>query len=567
MKKSPFLLAAALAFFAALPVAVSAQTPRLLNVTNKPVLELNIWPGAAPGEKGDIGPERVLPERPRPFDQIDNVSVPTLMVFQPEASKRTGTGVLVIPGGGLARLALETEGYEAAQWFNDQGITAFVLKYRVPARSGGPRYLAGLQDAQRAMGIIRSRAAEWGVDADAIGSIGYSAGAEINIMLSVYHADARMYPEVDAADKFSTRPDFNIPIYGGGFTTQTALREDIQTRLNKSTPPMFIVHAFDDNAQSSITLMAALKRANIPSELHIFAAGGHGFGMRDTGLPVGAWRDQLVAWLRWQGFLDPVGVRSFARDYFANKNDPAKRPAFSAVNRNATMQQAFAAQRRLVNAEIKAGAAVAGYKGGFTTAASQSTNKLKAPAHAVLYKAGRIDAKAGENVPVKGNPSLLVETEIGYVMATDIGTKLRVPRQAATTVEAIVPVIELPNNPGEFRRGALVMNPLDAVAANIGSNQYIVGPRVATKDIANTDTVAVTLTRDGKEVHKTTGADVKGGQTQMLMDLINQIIDQGHVIRAGDIIITGALAGAKPAEKGKYTADYGTLGKVEFTVE
>lgn len=557
------LAASAFVFTAA---SVSAEATRLPNVTLQAAAEFNLWPAAAPGETGNIGPERILPNRPRPFDQLENVSVPTLLVFPPAPEKRNGTAALVIPGGGLERLAIETEGIEVAEWLNAQGITAFVLKYRVPARAGGPRYMAGLQDAQRAMGLIRSRAAEWQLDPAAIGSIGFSSGAELNLLLSVFHAEARQYPRVDDADTLSTRPDFNIAIYGGGFATQNALREDIQSRINQSTPPMFVAHAFDDAAMSSVVLMAALKRANIPSELHIFAAGAHGFGVRDSGLTVAHWRDRCLGWLAQLGYLDPAGVRGFARD-FAAATDPRKRPSFSQVNPKATLDHAFAAQRRLVAATVAQGGAVAGYKGAFTTAAAMSGNGLKTPLHGVLFKAGRIDATAGTPATVKGNPALLVETEIGYVIATDIGTKLRVPRQALTTIEALVPVIELPNNPGVMKDGKLTVQPLDAVAGNIGSNQFIVGATVSPATLANPDALAVSLARDGKRLHETTGAEASGGQAEMLMTLINQIVEQGHVLHRGDIIITGALGGAKPAEKGSYTADFGQLGKIEFKVE
>ena len=215
MKSPPRLVLAlaALALLIAAAPALTAQVATLPNVTYQPSETINLWPSIAPGETGNIGPERILPNRPRPFDQIDNVSVPTLAIFHPPADKRTGTGVLVIPGGGLDRLAIETEGYEVAQWLNEHGITAFMLKYRVPRRTPGPGWRVGVQDAQRAMGLIRAHAAEWKVDPDAIGAIGFSAGAEINVRLSVLHAEPRQYPRVDAADDLSSRPDFNIARY------------------------------------------------------------------------------------------------------------------------------------------------------------------------------------------------------------------------------------------------------------------------------------------------------------------------------------------------------------------
>jgi 2-keto-4-pentenoate hydratase/acetyl esterase/lipase len=540
-----------------LAAAARAQSVTLPNVTLRPAETINLWPGAAPGETGNLGPERIVPQRPRPFDQITDVSVPTLAVFHPPADKRLGTGVLVIPGGGLDRLAIETEGYEVAEWLNARGLTAFMLKYRVPARSGGPRYKVGLQDAQRAMGLIRARAAEWKVDADAIGAIGFSAGAEIGVMLSAYHAEPRHYEPVDDADKLSTRPDFNVSIYAGGITEfrSGALREDIATRL-KNSPPTFIVHAFDDAAQSSIILMQALKRANLASELHIFSAGAHGFGVRDTGLPVGRWRELCFDWLGPLGFLDAPGVRAFAREHAAGRQ-----PQLLALSPGADRASAYAAQRRIVADALRRGGAVAGYKAAFATGPAGE------PAHGVLFKAGRIDAAPGSPTAVALEPGLLLETEIGYVIATDIATKVRTPRQALSAVEALVPVVELPRYLGPVADGRPAIDPREAIADNIGSHRFIVGPAVASATIANLDALAVSLRRDGRVVHETTGADARGGQAHMLMTLINQIVEQGRILHRGDVIITGALAGPKPAEKGSYAADFGALGKIEFKIE
>ena len=191
----------------------------------------NIWPGAAPDETGDRGPEYMLVERRRPFYQIADVSVPTLAVYLPEKSKATGAAILVIPGGGLVRLAIEHEGYEVAKWLSDNGIAAFVLKYRVPGEGRETAWKKGMQDAQRAMGIIRTRAAEWNIDPNGVGAIGFSAGGEIGTRLSLF--DEKAYPRVDASDDQPTRPAFMINIYPGGLAsggfrgTPVAMREDL----------------------------------------------------------------------------------------------------------------------------------------------------------------------------------------------------------------------------------------------------------------------------------------------------------------------------------------------------
>jgi 2-keto-4-pentenoate hydratase/acetyl esterase/lipase len=567
MKKlSAYLCVVALASVLTTQRSFSAPAAAVLpNVSLVPSEMIVLWPNGAPDESGPRGTEHVIPDRPRPFDQIADVTEPTLAVCLPPKEKRNGTAMLVIPGGGLERLAIEHEGYEVAEWLNEQGIAAFILKYRVPPRDPKARWKVGVQDAQRAMGIIRSRAKEWAIDADALGSIGFSAGAEINVVLSVRGSD-RQYARIDTADDLSPRPNFNIAIYGGGFADVKAneLRADIASRINKDTPPMFIAHAFDDQALSSVILMNALKRAGVVSELHIFGAGAHGFGVRDTGLPVGEWRQLCLHWLEWQGFLDSAAVRSYATDFLrAKSKSAATYPSFSDATQSPTMAEAFAVQRRVVGAALHAGDQIVGYKGGYTSAQSQTAMKVDGPLHGVLLKSGRIDAAKPVVVKTEAGRPMMVETEIGYVIAVDIGTKLRLPRQAISAVESIVPAIELPQALGE----TMAKSAVDMVAANIGSYRFLVGAPVSPNDLGDTDAVAVELKRDGATLHTGRGAEVKDGQAANLMRLMNQIIDEGHVLHRGDIIICGSLGGAKPAARGEYVADYGRLGKVEFRIE
>jgi 2-keto-4-pentenoate hydratase/acetyl esterase/lipase len=559
---------AALLFVSLLSIArlSAADVAVLPNVTLTASETITLWPAGAPGEKGDVGVEHVLPDRPRPFDQITDVSVPTLSVFLPPADKRTGAAMLVLPGGGLERLALEHEGYEVAEWLNEHGIAAFVLKYRVPFRDPAQRWKVGVQDGQRAMGIIRSRASEWGVDVDSVGAIGFSAGAELNVVMSVYKE--RQYTPIDAADALSARPDFNIAIYGGGFANMRTndMRADIASRIGKDTPPMFIAHAFDDGALSSIILMNALKRANVPSELHIFGAGAHGFGVRASGAPVGQWQDLCLNWLRWQGYLDTAAVRAFAKTFIkAQSDDSASLPRFSVVNRSADVAQAFAAQHRIVRDAVQHGDEIAGYKGAYTSSAAQARAKVSGRAHGVLLKSGRVDATAATTIPLNAKRPIFVETEIGYVIAVDIGSKLTVPRQALTCFEAVAPVIELPYNAGPRMGGE--SNGLDGIGGNIGSGRFIVGTSVAPNKIPDLDAVSVVLRRDAETLHTGKGADVQGGQGANLMAIINQVIEQGHVIHRGDIIICGNLGGAREGKPGSYSADYGALGKIEFKLE
>jgi acetyl esterase/lipase len=252
----------------------------------------NIWPGAAPDQTEDIGNKYMLVERRRPFYQITNVSVPTLAVYLPDADKANGAAILVLPGGGLTRLTVEHEGYEVAQWLNEIGITAFVLKYRVPDVSRETRWKKGVQDAQRAMSIIRSRADQWNVDPNGVGAIGFSAGGEIGTRLSLIADDERLYDKVDAADEQSIRPNFMLNIYpgglaGGGFRGRpVAMREGIVESINANTPPMFFVHAFSDASLNSMMMALELKKKRIPAKLYIFQDGAHGFGARESGSPL-----------------------------------------------------------------------------------------------------------------------------------------------------------------------------------------------------------------------------------------------------------------------------------------
>src|SRR5580658_1868185 len=186
---------------------------------------LKLWPNGAPGEKGDIGEER---DMTKPSDgliggktviRLGNVSVPTITVYQPPSDKNTGAAVVVCPGGGYNILAMDLEGTEVCQWLNSAGVTAVLLKYRVPARKGLERYAAPLQDAQRAVGLVRFRAAEWRIDPKRIGIMGFSAGGHLSATVST-HFEKRTYESVDEADQTGCRPDFTMLIYPAYLTRE-----------------------------------------------------------------------------------------------------------------------------------------------------------------------------------------------------------------------------------------------------------------------------------------------------------------------------------------------------------
>jgi acetyl esterase/lipase len=270
----------------------------------------DVWPGKAPGEKGDIGPEKLMPpgKDKRPVERLANVTRPTLTVYQPPEGTRTGTAVLVCPGGGYHILAMDLEGTEVAQWLNSIGVTAIVLKYRVPRREGQPKHQAPLQDAQRAMSIVRSNAAEWAYNPKRIGILGFSAGGHLSAAVSTNH-DQRTYKPIDEIDKTSNRPDFTVLLYPGylvadeGKSPEKGLAPEI--RVSKDTPPMFLAHAQDDPIlpENSIQMFLALKRAKVPAELHIYSSGGHGFGLRKSEHACSTWPARCEEWLKAQGML------------------------------------------------------------------------------------------------------------------------------------------------------------------------------------------------------------------------------------------------------------------------
>ncbi len=273
----------------------------------EPALTLNLWPDKAPGETGQLAEEKVeFFKGALPKKQISNVSRPTLEIFRPVKGKENGAAVVICPGGGFTVLMMDYEGEDCAVWLNTLGVTTIVVKYRVPIRANGPRYLAALQDTQRALSLVRSKAVEWGLDPKRIGVLGFSAGGEASTVASTNY-DKPSYPAVDEVDKVSSRPDFAIAIYPGGLVENGQLIADV--RVTKETPPMFITVANNDPAaEGSAELYLALKRAGVSVELHIYADGVHGFGMRPSPEPHATWTARLADWLNAQGLLKPAAA-------------------------------------------------------------------------------------------------------------------------------------------------------------------------------------------------------------------------------------------------------------------
>ncbi|HRH98239.1 MAG TPA: alpha/beta hydrolase [Prosthecobacter sp.] len=287
MKLIPVFLLVSSSLFAAEPVVVK------------------LWPGGAPEKSGvKIEAEKEMPRKSADdVMRLTNVTEPMITVFKPE--KPNGTAVLVCPGGGYGILAYEHEGSQVCDFLVQHGVTGILLKYRVPKRDPKDPGREALQDAQRAMGIIRHHAAEWGLKPDRIGILGFSAGGHLTVMTTL-HANERTYTTDPALDVEDATPNFAVPVYPAYLVS----KEDPFHLLpgfevSAKSPPMCFVHANDDSwsATASALLYLEYKKLNIPCELHIYAKGGHGFGMRKSGGPVNDWPDRVAEWMKSMGYM------------------------------------------------------------------------------------------------------------------------------------------------------------------------------------------------------------------------------------------------------------------------
>ena len=276
---------------------------------------VELWPGKTPGDVGIKGTETSrIHQSPLvgPTKLITNVTKPALTVCLPSRDKNTGTAMVICPGGGYWDLYWELEGEEVAAWLNSVGIAGIILKYRCPRRAGeekaepapGPQL-----DAQRAVSLLRSRAAEWRIDPHRIGIVGFSAGGHLALATATGF-EKRKYEPSDAIDQVSCRPDFAVACYSGYLKVKDKdeIRSDL--RIPAHTPPIFLAHASDDNtsyggslSENSALMYLALKRAGIPTELHIYATGDHDFGVRQNEKLPSSWPDLCLKWLRSQGLL------------------------------------------------------------------------------------------------------------------------------------------------------------------------------------------------------------------------------------------------------------------------
>ena len=299
-----------LAAVASMTTSVFAQNPGWPPAPGHTTLP--VWPHAAPGAPPNPAPEVDTTTAKdhlvagKPIIRLGNVSAPTLTLYTP-TGKNTGAAVVVFPGGGYRILAIDLEGTEVCDWLNSAGITCILLKYRVPDTGPYPKSAAALQDAQRAFGIVRSHATEWHIDPQRIGVLGFSAGAHLAAALST-HFDQRLYDPIDAADQLSCRPDFAVIIYPGYLAlAEQNFAPNPEIHVTEKTPPSFIVQAEDDgvHVENSTVYFLALKNAKVPAEMHLYAQGGHGYGLRRSALPVTAWPQLVETWLHTIQVLPP----------------------------------------------------------------------------------------------------------------------------------------------------------------------------------------------------------------------------------------------------------------------
>jgi acetyl esterase/lipase len=272
----------------------------------EPTVEL-LWPGGAPGAKGDTEGDK-----------------PSLTIYLPSQEKATGAAVVICPGGGYGHLAMDHEGHQIGQWLNSFGVAGFIVKYRHRNSGAGYGHPAPIQDAQRAIQTVRSRAEEWGVDPGRIGIIGFSAGGHLASTAATHFNESFVEPR-DAIDRVSPRPDFAILIYpvisfvepfthtGScrnllGPDPDPALVEKMsnERQVTAQTPPTFLLHTWEDKvvpAENSIYFYLALRKANVPAEMHIFLKGAHGFGLGQKLEEASAWPKLCETWMRESGFL------------------------------------------------------------------------------------------------------------------------------------------------------------------------------------------------------------------------------------------------------------------------
>jgi acetyl esterase/lipase len=292
----------------ALALALAIAAPAFSQTT------MPLWPGTPPGTP-NVATGQQEQDTTKPTDnmiagkrvaRIGFVSKPTLAFYPAPAAKNTGAAVVVFPGGGYQILAYDLEGTEVCDWLNRIGVNCVLVKYRVPNAGPFPKYTQDLADAQRAVRLVRQHATEWQIDRHRVGVLGFSAGGHLVAVLGA-HASDPVYPPIDVADKLDARPDFTLLIYPGTLELDDTHNLRPEVKPVALTPPSFLVQAEDDpvKVENAWVYYEALKQAKIPAEMHLFANGGHGYGLRATRLPITHWPDLAATWLHTLGITTP----------------------------------------------------------------------------------------------------------------------------------------------------------------------------------------------------------------------------------------------------------------------
>jgi len=288
-----------------------------LIAADKPLV-VELWPGKVPDEAVNVGEEKIVMSPKLDHKQVEvtestrmvtNVSKPTLTIYRPAKDKDTRTAVLICPGGGYWNLFWQLEGEEVAAWLNSLGVTGIILKYRVPRQPDEPKSEPArrpLEDAQRAVSLVRSNAGQWGIGPRRIGIVGFSAGGHLALAAATSF-EKRTYAPVDGSDEASCRPDFAILCYPGYLKPKDKDQLSPGLRIPAGTPPIFLAHGGADiisPPEHSVVAYLALRRAGVAAELHVYATAAHDFGVRPSDHPCSTWTQACAAWLRHQGFLD-----------------------------------------------------------------------------------------------------------------------------------------------------------------------------------------------------------------------------------------------------------------------
>jgi len=282
--------------------------------------EIYLWPEGAPGSKNLEIKEQIIDRskaKSKKDRSVKGITKPSIIPFLPENNSKTNPAVLICPGGGYERVVIDKGGFDIANWLNSIGVAAFVLKYRLPGEGHKKRYNVPLQDAQRAMKLIRHNKNKWKINPDELGIIGFSAGGHLAATLG-NNVSETVYDPVDSIDTLSSKPNFLMLVYpvismkdnithagtkkrllGHNPSDKLIQKYSNEININENLPPAFIVHAGNDPVSplNSIRFTEAIKEKGKEVELHIFAQGGHGFGIRHAEGPIRLWTKLAEKWL------------------------------------------------------------------------------------------------------------------------------------------------------------------------------------------------------------------------------------------------------------------------------